>query len=218
MCYILALGLAGLAAAPAFAQNIDSLRTGHRPLMSRDREIALARSAAPSMVSDSATILVLGDSAYQVAVPGTNGNVCFVGRSWLDTIEPECYDAEGAATVMQKERLYVELLHRGRSEAQAQQAIADALRKGRLRPPSRPALCYMMSPDQWLIDDKREVDAHWHSHLMIYYPNLTGADLGMAAGIPGTATVGWERTPWSALIVLLPEFTHPVNAAGAAPR
>ncbi len=218
MRFILALGLTGLAAAPAFAQNIDSLRLGHRPLLPRDREIALARSAAPPIVSDSATILVLGDSAYQVAVPGTNGNVCWVSRDWLDTIEPECFDAEGAATVMQKERLHVELLHRGRSEAQAQQAIADALRGGRLRPPRRPALCYMMSPDQWLIDDKREVGGHWHSHLMIYYPNLTSADLGLGAGIAGTASVGWERTPWSALIVLLPDFTHPANTAGTAPR
>jgi hypothetical protein len=218
MRFILALGLFGLAAAPAFAQNIDSLRPGHRPLLPRDREIALARSAAPPMVSDSATIWVLGDTAYQVAVHGSNGNVCFVSRDWLDTIEPECFDAEGAATVMQKERLHVELLHRGRSEAFAQQAIADALREGRLRPPSRPALCYMMSPDQWLIDEKREVGGHWHPHLMIYYPYLTSADLGLGGGSAGTARLFGEMTPWSSIVVLLPEFTHPANTAGTSPR
>jgi hypothetical protein len=218
MRFILALGLIGLAAAPAFAQNIDSLRPGHRPLLPRDREIALARSAAPPMVSDSATIWVLGDTAYQVAVRGTNGNVCWVSRSWLDTIEPECFDAEGAATVLQQERLHVEMLHRGRTEAQAQLAIADALREGRLRPPSRLALCYMLSPDQWLINDKREVEGHWHAHLMMYYPYLTGADLGLGDGIKGTAGVLWEGTPWSALVVILPQFTHPVATAGAPPR
>ena len=208
MRLIVALGLASLVAAPAHSQNIDSLRPGHRSLLPRDREIALARSAAPPMVSDSATIWVLGENAYEVAIPGTNGNVCFVGRDWIDSLTPECFDAEGAATVLQMERLHVELLHRGRSEAQAQQAIADALRAGRLRPPRRPALCYMLSPEQWLIDEKRGVEGHWHPHLMVYYPYLTSADIGLGSGSLSAAGLLWEGTPWSSIVVVLPEFTH----------
>ena len=211
---IITVGIVCFAVARADAQNADSLRTGHRSLLPREREIALAKSAAPPSVSDSATIWVLGDTSYVVAVRGTNGNVCFVGRDWIDTITPECFDAEGAATVLQMERMHVELLHRGRSESQAQRAIADALRDGRLRPPRRPALCYMMSPDQWLINEHRHVEGHWHPHLMVYYPYLTSTDVGIGAAGSPNAMMLWEGTPWSNFLVVVSQFTHPASNPG----
>ncbi len=218
MRHLVILGIAGLACfavARADAQNADSLRTGRRPLFTREREIALARSAAPPSVSDSATIWVLGDSSYKVAVHGSNGNVCFVGRDWIDTVTPECFDAEGAATVLQMERMHVELLHRGQSESQAQQAIAEALSDGRLRPPRRPALCYMMSPDQWLIDGQRQVGGHWHPHLMVYYPYLTDADVGLGAAGSPNAMMLLPGTPWSSFLVVVSQYTHAASNPGA---
>jgi len=215
MRWIVTVGIVCFAVARADAQSADTLRTGRRALLPRDREIALARSAAPPTVSDSATIWVLGDTSYEVAVRGTNGNVCFVGRDWIDTITPECFDAEGAATVLEMERMHVELLHRGRSESQAQQAITEALRAGRLRPPRRPALCYMMSADQWLINEQRHVEGHWHPHLMVYYPYLTSADLGSGDGGSDTALMLWEGTPWSSIVIVVPRFTHSASNTGA---
>src|SRR5499427_8179291 len=50
--------------------------------MSKVDEIALAKSAAPASIADHAEVLVLGDRGYETAVKGTNGFVCFVGRSW----------------------------------------------------------------------------------------------------------------------------------------
>src|SRR5579871_6652334 len=50
-------------------------------------EIALARSAAPKMVSDDATVLVLGKGGYETAVKGSNGFTCFVGRSWMNDFD-----------------------------------------------------------------------------------------------------------------------------------
>jgi hypothetical protein len=45
-------------------------------------EIALARSAAPSSISDGAEVMVLGPKGYTTAVKGTNGFLCLVERSW----------------------------------------------------------------------------------------------------------------------------------------
>lgn len=45
-------------------------------------EIALARSAAPASISDSAEVMVLGRHGYMTAVKGTNGFLCIVERSW----------------------------------------------------------------------------------------------------------------------------------------
>ena len=45
-------------------------------------EIALARSAAPSSISDGAEVMVLGRKGFTTAVKGTNGFLCLVERSW----------------------------------------------------------------------------------------------------------------------------------------
>ncbi len=49
------------------AQDAAPSRSGRRSLLHRTDEIALARSAAPAAVSDSATVYVLTDSGYTVA-------------------------------------------------------------------------------------------------------------------------------------------------------
>src|SRR5271168_974759 len=48
----------------------------------RNEEIKLARSAAPDSISGEAEVLVLGKAGYETAVPGKNGFVCLVERSW----------------------------------------------------------------------------------------------------------------------------------------
>ncbi len=98
-------GTAFLAAALALstlraeAQDSVSVRAGRRQRMRVDSEVALARSAAPSSVSDPATVLVLADSGYVVARSGTNAVTCLVNRSWLHSLEPQCYDAEATSLV-----------------------------------------------------------------------------------------------------------------------
>src|ERR1700674_5563299 len=70
----------------------------------RDAETALARSAAPESISHDADILVLGRRAYETAVKGKNGFVCFVQRSWAAGVDdpdfwnpksraPNCFNA-----------------------------------------------------------------------------------------------------------------------------
>ena len=76
-------------------------------LMDRTAEIALARSAAPSSISDGAEVMVLGREGYKTAVKGTNGFLCIVVRSWAhgtDDAEfwnpkmraPHCFNAQAA--------------------------------------------------------------------------------------------------------------------------
>src|SRR5262245_16264452 len=85
-------------------------------MMSRDAEVALARSAAPGNISSRATIKVLTQSGYTVDRKGDNGFVCMVMRGWsAPTYTPEqfrdlvydptvrapiCFDPRAAQTVM----------------------------------------------------------------------------------------------------------------------
>lgn len=214
-CIILA-GLALLAGAPAIAQTTTTApnRSGRRVLLDRDLEIALARSAAPPGVSARARVLVFTDSGFVVADSGSNGVTCVVNRSWPQALEPHCYDAEGAASVMPQELLRAELGHRGVPAEEVERQIAAGLASGRFRMPRRPALTYMMSAAQVLYDDDGRRVGAWRPHLMLYYPYLTNADLGL----PSTpdmriGSVFQQGTPGASLVIVMPAFVQ----APAAP-
>ena len=195
------------------AQRPGTGQSGRRALLPRSREIALARSAAPPAVSDSATIYVLGDKGYEIAVTGTNGNACFVDRDRIETIAPHCFNAEGAATVMQLEMHRIALLHQDHSVAETDQEIADGLASGRFHLPRRPALAYMMSADQNLFDDNGKPTGHWYPHLMLYMPYVTAAELGLGkTGSDGKATiVQWEGSPLASVMIVVRDFVQPAG-------
>jgi len=201
---------AGLVGHPVSAQSAGSGEPGARSLLPRAEEVALARSAATPDISDSAEVWVLTAAGYERAVRGTNGVSCFVSRDWLASVEPICYDPEGAGTIMKIGMRRVELLHAGVPVAEADRRIAEGIAGGDLRLPRRPALAYMLSSAQRLIsDDGRPVGA-WHPHLMLYYPYLNAGALGLGTGaVGGTTFVSDGDTPLSVLIVRLPEFVDP---------
>ena len=193
------------------AQRPGTGQSGRRALLPRAREIALARSAAPPVISDSATIYVLGDKEYEVAVRGTNGNACYVDRDRVETIAPQCLNTEGAATIMELEMHRIALLHQGHSVAEADREIADGLATGRFRLPRRPALCYMMSADQNLFDDDGKPTGHWYPHLMVYMPYVTAAELGLGkTGSDGkAAVVQWDGSPLASVMIVVRNFLQP---------
>src|SRR5260221_2399162 len=99
------------AISPARADDVKDPYPAMAPvaqyMMNRAVEIALARTAAPALVSDKAEILVLDAHGYETAVKGTNGFVCYVGRSWENDFSnaefwnpknraPECVNAVAA--------------------------------------------------------------------------------------------------------------------------
>ncbi len=202
----------------AAGQSRESGSAGPRSVLPRDREIALARSAAPAAVSAEATVLTWNGHDFEVGVEGTNGVTCYVGRSWVESLEPHCFDEEGARTILPIHLLETRLLHEGRNSEEIDAAVAEGLRSGSLRLPTRPVMSYMMSAGQQLVsDDGRSVGA-WESHLMIYYPYLTEEDLGLGP-TPSTdaAVVVDPGTPFSNIMIVLKAHV-PVTEAGASSR
>ncbi len=77
----------------------------------RNDEIALARSAAPTSISDNATVLVFDKTGYQTAVEGKNGFTCLVERAWMSPFDspefwnpkmrgPICYNPAAVRTIL----------------------------------------------------------------------------------------------------------------------
>ncbi|HUF26130.1 MAG TPA: hypothetical protein VMM18_04020 [Gemmatimonadaceae bacterium] len=206
--------LALLATTPALAQSADESRSGPRPILPREFEIALARSAAPPTVSAQARVLVLTDQGFVVADSGSNGVTCLVDRSWRRSLEPHCYDAEGAASILPMELRRTEMRHRGRPEDEIDRDLAAGLANGRFRLPRRPALTYMMSAGQVLYDDSGRSVGAWRPHLMIYHPYLTNAELGLPEAPDFRVGAVFDQgTPRSTLVIIMAEFVAAPLAA-----
>lgn len=211
-----ALGLTvtlGLTPQPTSAQTDGSGNAGPRAVLPRAQEIALARSAAPPEVSDPATVLVWNGADWEVGAEGSNGVTCYVGRSWVESIEPHCFDEEGSRTILPMHLLETKMLAEGRSRTEIDGAIAEGLRSGEFRLPSRPAMSYMMSAGQRLISDDGRPVGDWEPHLMIYVPYLTTADVGLGdAPSLQAAVVVDPGTPFANIMVVVKDHVAVAEA------
>jgi hypothetical protein len=150
---------------------------GQYLISDENSEIALARSAAPSSISDGAEVMVLGREGYKTAVKGANGFLCIVERSWAQSEDdaefwnpkmraPHCFNAQAARSFAPIYLMKTRLVLEGKSKAEIAQAIATALDKKELPALEPGAMAYMMSKQQYLNDRGKS----WHPHVMFYSP------------------------------------------------
>ncbi len=154
----------------------------------RNAEIALARSAAPDVISRDADVLVLGRHGYETAFKGKNGFVCVVERGWMGPFEgdgshnfwnpkirgPICFNPPAVRSILPLTYKRTELILAGQSKAQIIEGIGTFIKQG--LPPLEPgAMSYMMSKEQYLSDGGPH---NWISHLMFYTPLMDGAVWG----------------------------------------
>lgn len=206
-----AIGLIAGAGETALAQSADAHRPGERVVLPLAEEIALARSAAPTVVSGEATVLVFDKGrGFEVAEEGTTGVTCYVARSQPDSLEPHCFDEEGSRTILRIHLREAELREQGMSEEEIELEIGKGLKSGELELPRRPAMSYMLSSGQVLYNDDGKSVGAWKPHLMIYWPYLEPADLGLGETPSLTAGLVVDPgTPVANLLVVVPEFVDP---------
>ena len=201
----------------ATTQSSTAHRTGPRDVLPRAHEVALARSAAPADVSGAATVLAWNGDDFEVAEQGTNGVTCYVARSWVESLEPHCFDVEGSETILPIHILELRLQVQGMDEAAIDAEIERRIAGGELRLPTRPVMSYMMSEEQVLISDDGDAVGAWYPHVMIYYPNLDADALGLGAATSAAAGVVTDPgTPLSSLMLIVPEAV-PVAGGATSP-
>jgi hypothetical protein len=167
-----ALYLAG--AAPVGSETIPDLA----PYLIADRaaEVALARTAAPRPVSDSATVLAMTRSGFVEAARGTNGFTCLVVRSfggglddpafWNPRVRaPHCLNPPAVRTILPEILKRAEWVLAGVSRSEIAARTSRAYTAHEFPMPATGAMAYMLSPEQHLQD----ADPHWMPHLMFYY-------------------------------------------------
>jgi hypothetical protein len=156
-------------------------------LMDRNREIALAQSAAPQSIAKDAEVLVMGSKGYETAVSGKNGFVCVVQRSWTagpDDPEfwnpkvraPLCYNAAAARSYLPFAIKETELILAGSSKTQMVEGIKEALAKKEIPPVEANSMVFMLSKTGYLNDGA----GAWRPHVMMISsatdPALWGAN------------------------------------------
>lgn len=178
--------------------------------LTREREIALARSAAPASIADSAEVWVLGDNGYEKAASGTNGFGCIVQRGLGGKSEiPRCDDASGVAALFPVYQFIEQMRRDGRTIGQAKAAIADGFKSGKFREPRFGGISYMYSVDGVFVTPTGD-RIPFTPHVMVYWPGCNVKQLGMSAAsqMRGTA-LGFidYGTPECTLIINTPPST-----------
>lgn len=182
------------------------------PYLITDRaaEIALARSAAPASISDSATVLVLTRTGFEEASHGTNGFTCVVFRSfdgatsdptfWSPKVRaPHCLNPAASRTVVPRILKRAEWIMAGITPTEVDARTKRAFAAHEFSMPAAGAMAYMLSPHQYLGDE----DPHWKPHLMFYYDKSTPASAFGAGGFTSPVIDGTANDPSTPITTVL---------------
>jgi hypothetical protein len=148
-------------------------------LLSREKEVALALSAAPEHLRQGAAVYALERNGFVKVRDGSNGFTCIVNRDHPLNQKPVCFDAEGTATILPKILRVGELLMQGKPMSEIDAEIAEGFRTGKYISPRRPGVAYMFSGDIRNFNPRTRKVESFPPHVMFYAPNLTNADLGI---------------------------------------
>lgn len=173
---------------------------------SADEQMNLIAEAAPAEVVSHATIYLLGDHGYSKSRQGTSGFSCLVLRdSEHDTVEPECFDAEGSATLLEADLYREAERSKGRSTESVEREIDAGFASGRFKAPRKPGIVYMLSPHNKVFDPESKQVISFPGHLMFYAPYATAATVGSGDGAPYIVNPG---KPQALLIVVPSSMKH----------
>ena len=192
----LAITVVVLAATMEKSSNADESGgqfAGPLTALSTDQQIQLAMDAAPSHISEHATVYVLGPKGYVKAQSGTNGFSCLVERQYLETVDndpelkyvapqPHCYDAEGTATTVQARLYREELRTAGIPEEEIQRKLDEGYKAGIFKAPRKPGLVYMLSTHTRAYVPRLKKIIQVPPHVMFYAPYATNKDFGGFVG------------------------------------
>jgi len=199
------------------------------PYLIADRaaEVALARTAAPSDISEKATVLVLTPKGYTEASRGTNGFTCIVMRSfaaapddpafWNPHVSaPHCFNEPAARTVLPAVLAQIDWALAGATPTELDARIKKAYADKRFTMPADGAMAYMLSPKQHLSD----ADPHWMPHLMFYFDRSLKATTFGAGGMTAPiidASAGQPNFPMQVIYIPIRTWSDGTPAVHAAP-
>ena len=192
-------------------------------LLPEERETALAKSAVPAHLSDGAAIWLLTPTGYQQSASGSNGFQCLVQRGWSSPfviedvffdprlVAPICFNEEAAKTAMVEYFRRTELVLQGMAREEVAKQVLAEMGGGTIPLPSRTAVAYMLSPQQWIGSQVER----WMPHVMVYGPQLRQGDIG-ANGLDSGMPLVFEHNggPMATIVIPVPRWSDGTPAIG----
>jgi hypothetical protein len=172
-------------------------------------EVALALSAAPAHIAQSADVYVLAATGYIRVRQGTNGFACLIERPRPPDIWPVCFDPEGVRSIMPVAVLRGRLRSTGATEAAIADSVAEGFRSGTFRAASRTGVAYMLSPHGRSLNASNGQIIELGPHLMFYAPYVQRADVGFSTSDTGVGSITIQSpgTPHAYITVRLMDGT-----------
>jgi hypothetical protein len=186
--------------------------------VSQADEIALARSAGPKPIADNAAVLTLGKSGYETAVKGSNGFVCYVGRSWEKDFDdpefwnpkvrtPQCWNAAAVSSVLPEYLKRTQWVLAGVSKDEMVARTKTAWASHEFVPPALQSVVFLMSKDQYISDPTPGVEARWYPHLMFLVPATEDSKWGANVRGAPIFSVTSDVVPLTYFFVILPKWS-----------
>jgi hypothetical protein len=220
--------LSGLIAAANAQDKKPTLYPAMAPveqyLMASKDEIAMARSAAPPSISSDAKVLVLGKHGYETAVPGKNGFVCFVMRSWTAGIDddvnfwnpkirgPNCFNPPAVRSVLPQYLRRTEWVLAGIGRPQINEKAKAGFASHQFVPPDVGSYSFMLSKLGYLGDGPA---GPWYPHVMFFVGPGRTADWG--ADLEASPIMSGDFSPYEPAILYVPVPHWSDGSAAPAP-
>jgi len=172
------------------------------PLLPEAAEIEAALSAAPSHLRGDAGVYVLTESGYRQVRESGNGFTCLINRAFADAFEPECFDAEGTATILPVVLFHAQQRARGGTRQQIERDIEARYARGEFIAPRRVGICYMLSNRNVVVLDRKTGKVGPAGpHLMFYAPNLHNQQFGATPDFASHFLIADEGSATAMIIV-----------------
>lgn len=152
-------------------------RLAHR-LASTACEEALAPSALPQRLRDSATVYSLTGSGYVRSRDGDGPFPCIVERNHPQALIPRFVDAAGADTIIPALIYRSQRALEGATPEEILAEFETKASRGEFLAPPRPGVSNMTSEYNYIYLSQRQQIVDVHPHLMFYAPNLTSDGVG----------------------------------------
>ncbi len=147
------------------------------PTLSRTCEEALARSALPQTMRETASVFVYSGTTFVEAVSGSGPFTCIVGRNHARSVVPQCMDREGRDKILPTIIQNSAMALAGKTTKEIDAARQADLNAGKLQAPMRAGVSYMASDYNHIYFEEGDQIQKIPPHLMFYAPGVTNVDI-----------------------------------------
>jgi hypothetical protein len=166
-----------LASSPAL---LLAAGTDDRQKLTTECEVAVALSAAPTRLRESASVYALQNGKYRKVVEGEGPLTCVVERNHAEAIIPQCMDRAGVDSVLPAIIARSMMSLDGASFMEIETASQQKLDEQEFKAAPRAGVSYMMSAYNYIYTPSAKRVLKVPPHVMFYAPDVTNEDIGGA--------------------------------------